>query len=110
MNFSKLCIASLFLFAGQCNLAQADSEDGEEWEPRPTKHDSACLAEWNKSSARASCSGENFMSQTPIGTCNLDETCLGAKQNATVRNTKSFSLDKLSKLSNCNGTLKVGSC
>lgn len=113
MNISKSCIALFVIFSLQYSHAQAAG------------HDPACEAAWNESSARASCSGLDWTTYDPqTNMCTLKKRCAGIgthlapgansgqyrvegnNTNQTVR----FSPEDVSKLSNCNGILKVGAC
>jgi hypothetical protein len=88
-------------------------------------HDAQCQAQWYRSSASAQCTGSDWTTQAPPGTCNFHQMCIGtgevikdaahtpSKDRVTKdrnHNDLSVSLDDAGKLSNCNGVLKVGGC
>lgn len=109
MNFSKKMLLPaapllLFLFSGH------------------SVADDACAKAFMNSSAARTCTGNEVTTQDPVGTCNLNQTCLGEGTHPTghgirdgvapdrASNEISVPLSDVIKLLNCDGTLKVGSC
>ncbi|MGZ7455816.1 hypothetical protein ACXPVS_03085 [Pseudomonas sp. Ma2-10] len=84
--------------------------------------DDECARAFMNSSAAATCSGKEVTTQSPQGTCNLNQECMGTgaftdgsagwrRVSADkARNIISVPLSDVGKLSNCNSKLTVGGC
>jgi hypothetical protein len=100
--------------------------------PEPKEHDPECSKQWDFSSAKNTCITDRFITQDPVGTCQLFVQCLGTgsqirtlpdtidhkvaapswqyKQHTRIQQYFSAPLTKTNTLVNCDGTLKYSSC
>lgn len=76
---------------------------------QPDKGDqSACVNAWYRSTAKNTCTTK-YLYANPNGSCYVDADC--RTSNGGINNSKfTGSRGDFEKLSNCNGSLKVGSC
>jgi hypothetical protein len=82
-----------------CFLFQTDSMAGDQ---------SACVNAWYRSTAKNTCTTK-YLYANPNGSCYVDANC--KTSNGGINNSKyTGSRGDFERLSNCNGSLKVGSC
>jgi len=111
------CISSYDLEESDEECDEPDEDAG--WEHPGEAHDPQCLSAWELSTAKKSCSGLDWIERKD-SECRLHVQCAtgtavyneGDKSLRTLPKAQQgdFQLDDVKKLSNCSGSLKVGSC